>query len=429
MTSATIPEKLYPVTYVQTLEMENHHLKNKLLELTEQITAYKLVLEMTEEEFLGSPTNKSNSLETPVKNRQFLAPEERFRLELEKQPRSNEVSRANSDISLDKLDFDIQSNGDNDDDVDNEGQKNENPEDYPEKISKSQSSLSIASQHQQQKEMKILKKALCQAHHFIDDCHSEIDQIRDELIIACRIVKDITSNSAATIKIKEENNNNFGDNGKSMDQDSGTQESCNSQESVLMSSSYVLNDSGLPLPEILDNDDSTPEKMNSEDSKNLIPMLLKLQETLKLSNISISQNSIPTDKPEINYNHQAEIQSLTDTQLRLKSEQKLIQQQLVDMIKQKLKYQMDSEAWQEDMEVMVAENIKLQCRDSPIASPLTSTRDRNQNSGTSSYKTCNSGIVIGTPSSDQRRNILQKQSNERRLRLGGWLRDKISSLY
>jgi len=57
---------------------------------------------------------------------------------------------------------------------------------------------------------------------------------------------------------------------------------------------------------------------------------------------------------------------------------------------------MDSEAWQEDMEVMVAENIKL-CH------VISRVQDRPR--------------VVGPSESEQQR-----------VRLGVWLRDKISSL-
>ena len=59
------------------------------------------------------------------------------------------------------------------------------------------------------------------------------------------------------------------------------------------------------------------------------------------------------------FQYKAEILTLMETTSRMKTELDLAQNQLIDMIKQKLKYQLEAEAWQEDMGIMVAENIKL----------------------------------------------------------------------
>lgn len=175
------------------------------------------------------------------------------------------------------------------------------------------------------------------------------------------------------------------------------------------------------------------------------------------------------------YSYEAEITLLKEKLFKIKNELSLSQEQLISMIKQKLKYQLDSEAWQEDMEIMVAENIKLQCQNvtsfdnlsrcmssnlsingdnttnsHSLSTPNTLQRNADtlslQSSHLSNFYNATSPSHPPSHSTPQHsqthKNVTRipnslytpqqtanRSQHEYRMRLGSWLRGKISSLY
>lgn len=157
---------------------------------------------------------------------------------------------------------------------------------------------------------------------------------------------------------------------------------------------FKKNDFQLP-----DNQKLGQEEVSSE-SYNLVALLLLLKELILKENSDLNLLNNKTDENALeSFNNQAEIKTLKETLGRIKTELELSQEQLIDIIKQKLKYQCEAEAWQEDMEVMVAENIKL-CH-------AISKRD-------DAY--------------DRLRQTTESTQNMNNLRLGNWLKSKLNNL-
>jgi len=267
---------------IQKLEVENRQLRRKIGELTEEITGYKMYVDMAEKE-LEEKNNEISNLH-----------DEKILLMEQTQSHSHHLpqDKAESGISADGMSSDTNLNFSN-------NLLNETGASLADELKQLDDDNSLSVDHTTNNTSNRIKSM---------KQHNKSSEIKDQIDVAVGILMEIF----------EMNNLEYpGSKGSG----SGT-EASSPEKSV---------------SETNDNEgtERTEPQDEEKDNHSLIALLLMLKE---ISFLSKTSNNLDTLQ-DLNYNKfndKAEITTLKETLTRLKTELEMSQEQLVDMIKQKL---------------------------------------------------------------------------------------------